>query len=314
MQTSIPLGISACVTGQPVRFNAGSAKMPPLLRALGDDFSLLPFCPELAAGMGVPREPVRLVNGDGRLQLAGVNSGEDWHDRLQAVAMDHAMLAASQQLRGFVVKSKSPSCGNGSAKRYNRHGVVDGKQDGVFTTVLKQQLLIPVVEAEQLNSPLVADRFLQQVMLADDFYRLPAELRARDLLELYSRYKLQVMASSPSHYRMAGRLLANMAGADLAGLRDQLYLLLFDALDRYSSRERHVNALMHIQGYFKKQLPARLKQEFVRLLEAYRQAHLPLSVPITMIRHYLLLYPNDYLQSQRYLQPYPDSYGLRNHL
>lgn len=316
MKQTIPLGISACVNGEAVRFNAGNAKMPAFLKAMEQDFSFLPFCPEVAAGMGVPREAVRLVSSDVEPghRLVAVNSGQDWTGRLNETVENYVGGLSGRQLRGYVVKSKSPSCGSGSAKIYNKHRFVEGKGDGLFTRQLKQSLLIPVVEAEQLNSPLVADRFLHQVMLADEFYRLPQDLQGRHLIDLYARYKLLIMAYSPSHYRQAGRLLANLADRDLARVRDALYLLLFDALGHYSCRKRQTNALMHVQGYFKKYLPAVLKREFGQLLDAYYKAQLPLSVPMTMIRHYLLQYPNSYLQSQKYLAPYPDDYGLRNHL
>lgn len=315
MKRSIPLGVSACVNGDPVRFNAGTVKMPPFLKNMQQDFELLPFCPEIAAGMGVPREPVRLLlDGGDKAGLVGVNSQKDWRRDLTDASERQIQWLKGQQLRGYVVKSKSPSCGKGSAKLYNRHNFVEGKSDGIFTALLRQAILIPVVEAEQLNSPLVADRFMHQAMLADEFYRLPPDLCASDLIDLYARYKLLIMAYSPAHYRQAGRLLADLSGCDLSQVRDSLYLVLFDALDRYSCRKRQTNALMHVQGYFKKYLPASLKQEFSRMLDSYYQAQLPLSVPMTMIKHYLLLYPNTYLESQKYLEPYPAAYGLRNHL
>ena len=311
---TIPLGISACVVGQAVRYNAGQAKMPSLLKKIQDDFDFRAFCPEMAAGMGVPREPVRLVNQAGENRLLGTDSKKDWSQAIVEASQEQLNYLQGQQLRGYIVKSKSPSCAHGSAKQYSEKAMVEEKVDGIFTAMLVRQLPIAVVESEQLNSPLVADRFLQRVMLADDFYHLPDELQGRHLIDLYARYKLLIMAYSPAHYQQAGQLLANLAGRDLQQVKHQLYLILFDALDRYSSKPRQINALMHIQGYFKQYLSKPLKSELSRLLERYRDAEVPLSVPITMIQHYLLLYPDQYLASQKYLLPYSDSYGLRNYL
>lgn len=76
-------------------------------------------------------------------------------------------------------------------------------------------------------------------------------------------------------------------------------------------RKRHVNVLMHIMGYFKKQLSSNQKAELLTLFEQYNQAHIPLMAPLTLINHYLNEYPNKYLTQQVYLQPYPVELSLR---
>ena len=55
------LGISACLMGAEVRFNGGHKESHLCTRALSQYFDFVQACPEVAIGMGIPREPIRLV-------------------------------------------------------------------------------------------------------------------------------------------------------------------------------------------------------------------------------------------------------------
>lgn len=55
------VGVSACLLGQPVRYD-GQAKPHAWVRdVLARKAELVPLCPETGAGLPVPRPPVRLV-------------------------------------------------------------------------------------------------------------------------------------------------------------------------------------------------------------------------------------------------------------
>lgn len=292
----------------------------------------------MAAGMGVPREPVRLVNfnkdkSKPDLKLVSSNSKLDNSAELETLWTE-PVLKASQSIvdtiiekryRGFIVKSKSPTCGLNSTKQYTPGGFVEGKTHGLFAAKLQEQVLIPVIEAEMLNSAIMADKFIRLVYLADDFFNLDEKETAdtrkhssRPLIELFADYKLSVMAASPQHYRLAGRLLGTagkcQSKADYQNLKNQLYVILFDALNRLSQRGRQTNALMHVMGYFKTKLQANEKQEMVDIIQRYNAGQLPLSVPITLLRHHLLRFPDNYLTRQTYLFPKQEHYGLHNML
>lgn len=334
----IPLGVSSCLQGHAVRFNGGIAKTPNRLKEMSEDFELHSFCPEMAAGMGVPREPVRLVNfnkdrSQPELKLVGSDNKLDnqtdfdtkWTEPVLEASQSIIKTVIEKQYRGFIVKSKSPTCGLNSTKQYTPGGFVEGKTHGLFAAKLQEQVLIPVIEAEMLNSAIMADKFIRLVHLADDFFKLDelntAENRrpsSRPLIELFADYKLSIMAASPQHYRLAGRLLGTsgkcQTQADYQELKNHLYVILFDALNRLSQRGRQTNALMHVMGYFKNRLEANEKQELNSIIHRYNAGQLPLSVPLTLLRHHLLRFPDNYLKRQRYLFPKQEHYGLHNML
>jgi uncharacterized protein YbgA (DUF1722 family) len=67
-------------------------------------------------------------------------------------------------------------------------------------------------------------------------------------------------------------------------------------------------------GYFKKQLSGDEKQELLEIFGQYRNEHVPLIVPMTLINHYVRKYDQPYLKQQTYLNPHPLELKLRNHV
>ena len=72
------IGISACLLGHKVRYDGGDKRDAFLTDTFGRYVRWMPVCPELEAGMGVPREPVRLVGGVSNPLMIGERSAKDW--------------------------------------------------------------------------------------------------------------------------------------------------------------------------------------------------------------------------------------------
>lgn len=114
------IAVSACLLGEPVRYD-GQAKFSAAVRGgLALLAELVPLCPEVGAGMPVPREPVDLCGAADAPRLIGCLTGEDWTLRVQAwidAALDRC---AELGVSGFVLKARSPSCGVGTAALVRR--------------------------------------------------------------------------------------------------------------------------------------------------------------------------------------------------
>src|SRR5437867_8845523 len=75
--TRVRIGISSCLLGDEVRFDGGHKRDAPLLEALGPYVEWVRVCPEVELGLGVPREPVRLVAGPRGTRMVGVETQID---------------------------------------------------------------------------------------------------------------------------------------------------------------------------------------------------------------------------------------------
>ena len=105
------------------------------------------------------------------------------------------------------------------------------------------------------------------------------------------------------------------AGKENLHARASSYLgIMMQALKIPATRKRHTNVLMHVMGYLKNSLDGDDKQELLEVLEKYRLGQVPLIVPITLMKHHLRNYPQDYIDQQYYMNPYPEELMLRNSL
>ncbi|MCB1667585.1 MAG: DUF523 domain-containing protein [Porticoccaceae bacterium] len=146
------VGISACLLGEHVRYD-GHHKFHPLINELlTPRLNLLPFCPEAAAGLGIPRPPVRLIETHGEISALGVENPQLDVTR-QLIRISEHFAAQPNNLVAYIVKSRSPSCGAGSTPLFDAQTELQDHTDGLFVQALKKthpDLLI--VEESWLSS------------------------------------------------------------------------------------------------------------------------------------------------------------------
>jgi 2-thiouracil desulfurase len=99
----IRLGISACLLGEPVRFDGGHKRDPFLAESLGPFVDLAPVCPEVESGLDAPSESMRLVQADGRIRLNDPRLRENFVERVLAYRRLTAPFAARWSM-GDVVR------------------------------------------------------------------------------------------------------------------------------------------------------------------------------------------------------------------
>ena len=117
---SLPLriGISSCLLGNQVRFDAGHKHSAYITQTLGEYFEFVPFCPEVAIGLGIPRPPIRLVSVDGSMRVRAVNNPEQ--DVTEALIENAgAVVRQLHDVSAYLFKKGSPSCGMEGVKVYH---------------------------------------------------------------------------------------------------------------------------------------------------------------------------------------------------
>ncbi|WP_261875580.1 YbgA family protein [Vibrio rarus] len=312
-RTSIKVGISACVLGQKVRFDSGHKSNKFVTESLTPLFEFIAVCPEVGIGMSVPRPAIRLVSNEERLALVETkDSSKEYTDEMMAYSQQKVQQLKQQDLCGYIVCANSPTCGMERVKLYSK-GSATKNGVGLYThTLMKQMPWLPVEEDGRLNDPVLKENFISRVFGLKDFYDCMGGKPSRGkIVAFHSRYKLTLMAHDPRAYKALGKLVANVADFAEDEFYDLYRLKFMQALTQRASRKNNSNVLMHIQGYFKKCLSSQQRQEFRDVIDQYRQGFLPLLGPLILIKHYLSLYPDGYLQSQKFLTPHPQELKLR---
>lgn len=310
---TILLGISSCLLGEQVRFDSSHKHNRYITDTLGEYFDFLPFCPEVAIGLGIPRPPVRLVRIADEIRVRGIRDPDkDVTDELTAYAQQAA--TACNNISGYIFKSKSPSCGMERVKVYSEQGDPVAVSSGVYAAGIMQRYpSLPVEEEGRLMDPHLRENFIERVFIYHRWQQYQQQgLTPAHLVDFHSRHKFIVLAHDEPVYRELGRLVADAGKGDLASTAKQYLALLMQALKTLATNKTHTNVLQHIMGFFKENMSADDKQELLEVIDGYRRGQLPLIVPITLIKHYLRLHPNDYISSQYYLDPHPGELQLRN--
>lgn len=299
----IPVGISACLLGEEVRYNGGHKRDRYVQDVLGRYFDYIPLCPEVAIGLGVPRRPIRLTGDPERPRAVhaddpdhDVTGALDDYGREQGRALDGL-------ISGYILKAKSPSCGMERVKVYDHKGMPSGSGRGLFAAALMdEQSLLPVEEEGRLNDPDIRDNFLERVFVYDRWRRLcRAGLTAGGLVDFHTQHKFLILAHDQPAYRELGRLVAAAGRGDLAERAREYLECLMRALARHASRRDHANVLTHMAGFFKKRLDGEDRRELKESIEAFQRGEMPLLVPLTLLRHHLRRHPEAYIANQHYL-------------
>jgi len=315
MDGKIIVGVSACLLGEKVRYDGGHKHDRFITDTLGKFFSYMPVCPEVECGLPVPREAMHLEGEVDDPRLVTLHTGIDHTARMKDWSRSKLDELEGAGLCGFLFKSKSPSSGMRGVKVYRDASRTVYSGTGLFAAAFMQRFpLIPVEDEGRLHDPGLRENFIERVFV----YRRWQEFAghpggAARLVQFHTRHKYLIMAHSPKHLAQLGKIVANVRDND-AGTMETYFTTLMDALRLIATVSKNTNVLLHIMGYFKRDLEHVEKEELLEVIERYRRGLIPLIVPVTLLNHYVLKYDQPYLKNQYYLNPHPVELMLRNHV
>jgi len=316
MDSIIKVGVSACLLGEKVRYDGGHKHDRYITDTLGRFFTFVPVCPEVESGMPTPREAMRLEGDPAAPRLMTRISRIDKTGQMLSFCRSKVADLEKAGLCGFIFKKDSPSSGLFRVKVYDDKGMPQKSGSGLFAAAVAKQLpLLPVEEEGRLFDAALRENFIERVFSYrrwKDF--LGGEPDIGSLVAFHTGQKLLMMAHSPKHYREMGVLVAHGKEIDREELFRRYEELFMTGLSLHATTKKNSNVLLHIMGYFKKELSAAEKQELLEVITSYHNHLVPLVVPITLLRHYVSKYGQAYLQGQIYLSPHPAELMLRNHV
>jgi len=316
MEHRIRLGISTCLLGQKVRYDGGHKLDRFLTDTLGQYVEYVPVCPEVECGFGIPREALRLVGNPESPRLVTSRTHQDYTERMMQWAKRRVIELEREELCGFIFKGNSPSSGMERVKVYGEKGMPVKKGRGIFAHIFMEHFpLIPVEDEGRLHDPRLRENFVERIFALRRWREaLSKKGTMADLVEFHTQHKLLILSHSEKHHRTMGKLVAAGKEMPIKELYARYEALLMEALRLKTTPKKNSNVLMHMMGYFKKQLTSDEKEELLEIIHQYRDGYIPLIVPTTLINHYVRKYSQPYLSRQIYLRPHPIELQLRNHV
>jgi uncharacterized protein YbgA (DUF1722 family)/uncharacterized protein YbbK (DUF523 family) len=315
-ESRIRVGISSCLLGEAVRWDGGHKRDPFLVSELGRFVEWLPVCPEVEAGMGVPRPSVRLVRREGGIRMVENATDRDHTRAMRAYARRRVAALMQHDLCGYVLKKDSPSCGMERVRVYRTGAPAARDGRGLFAEALLDAMpWLPVDEEGRLNDARLRENFIERVFACRRLRDLfGGAWRLRDVVAFHTAHKLQLMAHAPKAYAELGRLVAGMNRLPRAELRERYQAGFMAALAKPATPGRNANVLEHMGGYLRDRLDAADRAELAGLIRDHRVGLAPLVVPLTLIRHHARRFGIAYLLAQVWLDPHPKEMMLRNHV
>ena len=314
--TPLRLGISRCLLGEEVRYDGSHNRDNFLTGVLGRYVEWVPVCPEVEAGLGTPREPMRLVGDPQDPRLVTIDSQIDHTRTLKTMATSRIETLKKLDLSGYVFKKSSPSCGIARVRLYDEQGRLNRKGVGLFAQAfMKQFPLTPVEEEGRLCDPALRENFIERIFCYRRWQDLgQGGVTKQALVQFHTIHKYLLLSHHPQQYEMLGQLIGQAHQYRPKELAHRYGELFMKALAVQATVRKHVNVLQHIIGHFKERLGTHETAELAGVIDDYRHELTPLVVPLTLINHYVRIFDIGYIQDQVYLNPHPMELMLRNHV
>lgn len=310
----IRIAVSACLLGKKVRYDGGHRHERYLTDVLGQSLDLVPVCPEVEAGLSVPRDPLRLARHGDNVRLLSTTTGRSITHRMRTSANSRASSLDKEQISGCVLKSKSPSCGL-RVRTYTSGKASAKSATGLFAKALLRRLPnLPVIEERQLWDLRLRENWIRRAFAyrrLRDFFS--TGWRIGNLITFHTAQKYLLLSHSSEAYLELGQLISAAEFTPKRKLR-QLYEAEFmAAMSKTATPARHTGVLKRMFAFFKQDLDEVSRRELLQQIKAYQRGELPLLAPLYMVRHYARLLEVAYLFEQSYLNPHPVELAICNH-
>lgn len=308
------IGVSSCLLGNQCRYDGSGSRDVFVVDELSKYFELIGYCPEEPV-FGTPRDTIRLVEVNRDIRVHIGKSGEDVTGQLQNSSSTFAKKAKNDNLCGFVLKSKSPTCGMERVKVYqNKNAPSEKKGIGLFAKELRKLYpYLPIEEEGRLNDPWLKENFLMQVFAYNNIKSfLSTNPSYKDLVEFHTNYKYLIFAKSEVSYKALGKIVANHEKKEIKEIFDIYTVEFLKAISEKSTIKKTYNVLLHIIGYFKKNITKDEKEHLLTACNEYKNEIIPLIAVTKLINLYVKRLDQQYLKSQKFLNPYPKELSLRS--
>ena len=299
--------VSRCLGFEACRYD-GKMDSCHLIEKLKEFVEIITVCPETQIGLETPRETIRLVkeNEDAPLKLLQHKTERELS--VEMIEFGEKFLLSLPKVDGFILKSRSPSCGIKDVKIYksNEKGSASIKGKGLFAELVIEKFpRLPVEDEGRVKNYNIRQHFLTKLYLMKNFRVIKESLLIEDLVEFHSTNKLLLMSYNQKQLKILGSIVGSHRELSLKQVYEEYeknLVLSINKLPRYTS---NINVLTRSMGYFSDKLTHREKQFILDTIEQYRQSKVPFSVPLYVIKSNAIRFEEKNLINQSFFEPYP---------
>ncbi|MFO7612534.1 MAG: DUF1722 domain-containing protein [Clostridia bacterium] len=300
--------ISKCIEHEHCRYD-GSMITSEFVAELKDYVNFLPLCPEMAIGLPSPMESLRLVLANDEIKLLSYINGTDMTAAMEEYSRRISKDILEFQPDGFILKSRSPSCGIKDVKVYADIGKappLNRKSPGIFGRDMLVFFNDFLIEDEgRLLNFTIREHFYTVIFTLADFRRVRGTNSIKSLIDFHSRNKYLLMAYSQAGLKKLGRIVAGHGKVPPGEVFSEYEKKLREVMMRKPSCGQYINVMLHLFGYFKKDISEKEKAYFIDMLELYRSQRIPQSSIMSVLSAWGARFDRQYLNEQTIFNSFP---------
>jgi len=169
--------ISRCLIGEKCRWD-GRVESYAFIKQLKPYVKYITVCPEVEIGMGVPRDPIKIIFSENKYTLEQLKTKKDITEKMKNLS--ESCVNILKDINGVILKSKSPSCGIKTAEVFSSLDSSEaiGKTDGFFSReIVKKFKHLPIETENRLEDKLIRENFIKRIFSEDKIEEIKDKLK-----------------------------------------------------------------------------------------------------------------------------------------
>ena len=284
--------VSKCLNSNKCRYD-GQGYNDKVVSALKEHVDIINVCPEVGMGLSTPRKPIRLEKYDDGIKLVEYDSQIDYSSRMNEFTNN--FFENLEDVDGFILKSKSPSCGMNDVKIYPKGSKcsISNKGSGIFFDRVKDKYsYLPIENEGRLKNYSIRDDFLTKIFTLNNLKE------SNELSFFHNDNKMLIKSYDECGY---DELHSIIDKNDYEEYSKVLYNI-------FSNKRNKVKKLSIVEEMFNK-YKNNLKDEEIKMfkstLQSYNDGKIPFSALAIVLRMYAIRFDDKEMCSQTFFNPYP---------
>ena len=292
--------VSECLYGTKCRYD-GQGYNDKVIQSLKDYVDIQTVCPELAIGLSIPREPIRIeMNKENEeYRLIDYNSKNDYTN--QMTEFSEEFINGLDDIDGFILKSRSPTCGLKDAKVYYRGNKcsIRSNENGFFSQkIIDKYDYLPIENEGRLKNYNIRDNFFNRIFFINNLKN------NKNIIEFQKNNLLLLKSYDEESTNEVSDILNENR------MEDQVHQYKEKVLNIVSNQRKKENKLSIIIKVFEKYKNMLNEEEinmFNGLIESYENQRIPFSTLEVVIKMYATRFKDKDILNQTFFYPYPEN-------
>ena len=297
--------VSKCLEFANCRYDGGKINDQFVLN-LKKFADLEPVCPEVAIGLGTPRDPIRLVTIKGVKTLYQPSTDTDLTQKMQDFSESY--LDSIKGVDGFILKRSSPSCGTSNVKMYTSFTKPSMPQRGVglfAEKVFKHFPLAAIEDESRLNNKTLREHFLTKLFTNAAFREMKTTNSFESLNHFHKNNKFLFFGYNPEILTELEDIMKD-SNEKLEERLNRYELTMSNLFNSIPKISLMINAVIQMYEIIKEKISDDEKAFFQSNLQDYKDEIIPLSSIMRIIQSWAIRFENNELMDQTFFEPFPN--------